>query len=211
MRHKSAYEESASSTTNTLRFDIPGQPCFVSTARKRLVAAVRDWNGNAITVDATETVGLVASELLTNAVSYAKGPLTISLWQEGTRVLLEVRDQNPQLPTSRCPSEDDEHGRGLALVSVLALRCGWETVAGGKVVWAELAVRSVQPCPTVRRPLHPTATLGPARRAPASLSASAPGRHVKAVPAMAYPKSGGDRPDDLPTKTPARPPRPGAD
>ncbi|MBY8884902.1 ATP-binding protein [Streptomyces sp. PTM05] len=210
MRHKSAYEESASSTTNTLRFDIPGQPYFVSVARRRLVATVRDWNGNAVAADAAEAVGLVASELLTNAVSYAEGSLAISLRQEGTRVLLEVRDQNPQLPMLRCPSEDDEHGRGLALASALALRCGWETVAGGKVVWAELAVCPAQPDPTVRRPLRPT-TLGPLRRAPAPLPASAPGRRVKAVPAMAHPKNGDGRPDDLPTKTPARPPRPGAD
>jgi hypothetical protein len=52
--------------------------------------------------------------------------------------LVEVWDQNFRLPVPAQPGLDEESGRGLMLVGVLAERWGWDLPASGigKIVWA---------------------------------------------------------------------------
>ncbi|MGW4997112.1 SpoIIE family protein phosphatase [Streptomyces hydrogenans] len=88
----------------------------------------------------TDSVELLISEVVTNAVRYAERPVTLRLLR--TDVLrCEVGDDSPQLPRQRRARETDEGGRGLFLVNRLARRWGATRLSGGKVVWFELATR----------------------------------------------------------------------
>ncbi|MEU0230224.1 MULTISPECIES: ATP-binding SpoIIE family protein phosphatase [unclassified Streptomyces] len=89
----------------------------------------------------TDSVELLISEVVTNAVRYAERPVTLRLLR--TDVLrCEVGDDSPQLPRQRRARETDEGGRGLFLVNRLARRWGATRLSGGKVVWFELATRT---------------------------------------------------------------------
>ncbi|MFI8961096.1 SpoIIE family protein phosphatase [Streptomyces sp. NPDC053493] len=88
--------------------------------------------------DLTDSVELLVSEVVTNAVRYAERPVTLRLLR--TDVLrCEVGDDSPQLPRQRRARDTDEGGRGLFLVNRLARRWGATRLSGGKVVWFELA------------------------------------------------------------------------
>ncbi|MFC9703545.1 SpoIIE family protein phosphatase [Streptomyces sp. NPDC056943] len=88
----------------------------------------------------TDSVELLISEVVTNAVRYAERPVTLRLLK--TDVLrCEVGDDSPQLPRQRRARDTDEGGRGLFLVNRLARRWGATRLSGGKVVWFELATR----------------------------------------------------------------------
>ncbi|WP_200304314.1 ATP-binding SpoIIE family protein phosphatase [Streptomyces adelaidensis] len=85
----------------------------------------------------TDSVELLISEVVTNAVRYATRPVTLRLLR--TDVLrCEVTDDVPQLPRLRQARATDEGGRGLYLVNRLAKRWGATRLSAGKVVWFEL-------------------------------------------------------------------------
>lgn len=87
--------------------------------------------------DLTDSVELLVSEVVTNAVRYASRPVTLRLLR--TDVLrCEVADDVPQLPRLRQARATDEGGRGLYLVNKLARRWGATRLSTGKVVWFEL-------------------------------------------------------------------------
>ncbi|GGY90575.1 hypothetical protein GCM10010365_06220 [Streptomyces poonensis] len=85
----------------------------------------------------SDSVELLISEVVTNAVRYASRPVTLRLLR--TDVLrCEVTDDVPQLPRLRQARATDEGGRGLYLVNKLARRWGATRLSAGKVVWFEL-------------------------------------------------------------------------
>ncbi|NUK49295.1 SpoIIE family protein phosphatase [Streptomyces lunaelactis] len=85
----------------------------------------------------SDSVELLVSEVVTNAVRYAERPVTLRLLR--TDVLrCEVGDDSPQLPRQRRARDTDEGGRGLFLVNRLARRWGATRLSTGKVVWFEL-------------------------------------------------------------------------
>ncbi|WP_329220638.1 SpoIIE family protein phosphatase [Streptomyces sp. NBC_01485] len=87
--------------------------------------------------DMSDSVELLVSEVVTNAVRYATRPVTLRLLR--TDVLrCEVGDDVPQLPRLRQARATDEGGRGLYLVNRLARRWGATRLSTGKVVWFEL-------------------------------------------------------------------------
>ncbi|GAA2921419.1 SpoIIE family protein phosphatase [Streptomyces thioluteus] len=89
----------------------------------------------------SDSVELLVSEVITNAVRYAERPITLRLLR--TNVLrCEVGDDVPQLPRLRQARPSDEGGRGLYLVNKLARRWGATRLSTGKVVWFELALPS---------------------------------------------------------------------
>ncbi|WP_231905089.1 MULTISPECIES: SpoIIE family protein phosphatase [Streptomycetaceae] len=80
---------------------------------------------------------LLVSELVTNALRVAGHEVQLRLMRVG-KLLVEVSDDDHNLPHLRRADEDDEDGRGLALVSNLSHRWGTSRKAVGKVVWFEL-------------------------------------------------------------------------
>ncbi|WP_163547429.1 SpoIIE family protein phosphatase [Candidatus Frankia nodulisporulans] len=85
-----------------------------------------------------DVVVLVLSELASNAVRHGRPPLSVRLRMLGSRAVVEVADGGGRLPRRRLAAVDDEAGRGLDLVSRLAVRHGVRPIADGKVVWAEI-------------------------------------------------------------------------
>ncbi|MDX3243019.1 ATP-binding protein [Streptomyces sp. ME18-1-4] len=98
--------------------------------------------------DATDTAELLLSELMTNAYRHARVPAGREIWARcmvtEDRVRVTVTDANATLPTPGAASLDDESGRGLALVAMLANDWGTERreCGIGKEVWFELALRA---------------------------------------------------------------------
>ncbi|WP_314253659.1 SpoIIE family protein phosphatase [Streptomyces sp. DSM 40907] len=87
----------------------------------------------------SDSLELLVSEVVTNAVRYAERPVTLRLLR--TDVLrCEVGDDSPQLPRQRRARDTDEGGRGLFLVNRMARRWGATRLSSGKVVWFELSL-----------------------------------------------------------------------
>jgi anti-sigma regulatory factor (Ser/Thr protein kinase) len=126
------------------RFVIAGVPSAVAPARRRCVATLRDW-GVPLNQDAEDAIELVSSELLGNAIRHADGSVLVALYAMVGRCLIEVYDNNPDPPIERSAAEDDESGRGLALVKFVATKHGWQPTEGGKKCWAELELPAGQP------------------------------------------------------------------
>ena len=57
---------------------------------------------------------------------------------DGSRVRIEVFDENSRVPVQAACPPDATSGRGLALVSSLSSSWGIENRTDGKVVWAEI-------------------------------------------------------------------------
>jgi two-component sensor histidine kinase len=115
----------------------PPEPRHVGDARRfvaeRLVATDLDH--------LVDTVGLIVSELATNAVRHAHSPFRVSLAREEDQLLLVVRDESsaPALLGEGEPSAGG--GRGLQLVSTLSREWGVTPHArGGKSVWARIDI-----------------------------------------------------------------------
>ncbi|MFJ8649913.1 SpoIIE family protein phosphatase [Streptomyces sp. NPDC093546] len=105
-------------------------------ARRLARRALARWNLGEL----SDSVELLVSEVVTNAVRYAERPVTLRLLR--TDVLrCEVGDDSPQLPRQRRARDTDEGGRGLFLVNRLARRWGATRLSTGKVVWFELPTR----------------------------------------------------------------------
>ena len=111
-------------------------PPTVPRARRLVRQAMAQWDLPESVRDTTE---LLATELVTNAVRYAHGPIELRLLRTRT-LLCEVRDDDHFLPILLEAGDLDEGGRGLFLVSQLALRWGVSRTANGKVVWFEMAL-----------------------------------------------------------------------
>ena len=80
---------------------------------------------------------LLVSELVTNAIKYAKGEILLRLVLESGSLACEVHDPSPALPRVLQVDKDAENGRGLHVVSQLASRWGARRNHSGKVVWCE--------------------------------------------------------------------------
>ncbi|MGF1431367.1 SpoIIE family protein phosphatase [Kitasatospora sp. LaBMicrA B282] len=84
----------------------------------------------------SDTTELLVSELVTNAVRVARDYVQLQLIRVD-KLLVEVSDDNHNLPSLEPAESMDENGRGLNLVSKLAERWGTARKAVGKVVWFE--------------------------------------------------------------------------
>ncbi|MFG2354402.1 ATP-binding protein [Streptomyces sp. NPDC048521] len=93
-----------------------------------------------------ETLILLVSELVTNAVVHTGRPAVLRLSLPGppapaapsATVRVEVADTSSRAPVPRCAGGDATGGRGLALVDCLADRWGWSPEGAGKSIWCEL-------------------------------------------------------------------------
>ena len=117
-----------------LSVDLPPEPSSATRAR----TLARERLGPSCTDDAIETIALLVTELVTNAILHARTPLQLTLESRPDHARICVEDASNEQPTVRHYETDAVTGRGLALVEELASSWGVETTATGKVVWCEV-------------------------------------------------------------------------
>ncbi|WP_345670323.1 ATP-binding protein [Streptomyces similanensis] len=125
-----------------MQLEIRPDPAEVGRAR-RWARSRLAGSGIAADEPLAETLVLLVSELVTNAVVHTGCPAVLRLSLPGTAaeaatVRLEVADASTRAPVPRCPDDDATGGRGLALVDGLADRWGWSAEGAGKRIWCEL-------------------------------------------------------------------------
>jgi len=150
-------------------------PRSASAARHDAIVQLRHWGLDTL----IDTVALVVSELITNALAASNHPsgvpgagqvvsrVAMRLTYSHRDLIVEVWDGGPGRPTRRTTDTDTdaEDGRGLHLVAALARDLGYHPVrvrtpdgyrTKGKIVWAALPHGTP---PTPHLPLSPAEQL----------------------------------------------------
>ncbi|MFJ6850686.1 SpoIIE family protein phosphatase [Streptomyces sp. NPDC091271] len=118
---------------NVAEWDVPSDPSAVARVRSEVSRKLNEWS----LVEEAFTTELILSELVTNSIRYANGPIGVRLIRDRT-LICEVSDRSSTSPHLRQAASMDEGGRGLFLVAQLAERWGTRyTDDGGKVIWTE--------------------------------------------------------------------------
>ncbi|WP_328494125.1 ATP-binding protein [Streptomyces sp. NBC_00414] len=130
----------------TDRMRYPNRSAYVKTARDRVRTVATDWG---LAESVVDDLALVVSELVTNAVLHV-GPvgsreIGVTLFLNPEYVRVEVRDSGTGLPVVKPLSAGEPDGRGLILVRHLADR--WDALPQvvGKIVFAEIDLKSSTP------------------------------------------------------------------
>lgn len=105
----------------------------VRSARRFVVAALEEWG-----VPASEELAIVASEIVTNALLHAHGPVEIAIECSEAAMRFEVSDGSAILPIVREVTAAETAGRGMRIVEQLVDRWGADVRPEGKTVWVEL-------------------------------------------------------------------------
>ncbi len=128
--------------------------------RPSAVRTARHWTASVLAdaspprdQDLIDSIVLLVSELVTNAIEAAGAPgasapapartprVWLAISGSPDLVRIEVHDStHAPVPPTCDRDEDEESGRGLQVISALATDWGWQPELYGKVVWCELAV-----------------------------------------------------------------------
>ncbi|GLZ33824.1 hypothetical protein Lesp02_60120 [Lentzea sp. NBRC 105346] len=104
-------------------------------ARQLVREAAASWN---LTEDLADDAQLVVTELVSNGIDHAEGPLELTVKRTTGGMFIEVSDRSTVLPQLRPVDPTSARGRGMQLVNALSERWGAEPNSVGKAVWAEL-------------------------------------------------------------------------
>ncbi|MFI1093274.1 SpoIIE family protein phosphatase [Streptomyces sp. NPDC020917] len=121
---------------DTAAWRLPARDDAAVRARALTAGLLEQWGTRD---DTRYTAMLLVSELVTNAVRFATGPVTVRLIRAGHSLLCEVGDTGNGRPRLGRVGLLDDRGRGLQVVHRLTTRWGVRWTDTGKVVWAELA------------------------------------------------------------------------
>jgi PAS domain S-box-containing protein len=123
----------AAAVSHRLKADEPA----VSNARRLVTDQLRGWS---VPKDIADDVVLMSSELVTNAFVHGRPPIDLRLRLTSSELVLEVQDRTSYRPKRRRAQDEDENGRGLQIVSLLADRWGTRATVSGKSVWCTKAI-----------------------------------------------------------------------
>jgi len=119
--------------------ELPAALESVREARRFTRNTLQRWELGAL----RDSMELVSSELVTNALRYAVppgapgAPVRLSIVRWASRVVCAVRDPSMVAPITKEADFVAETGRGLHLVESFSEKWGWAPLSGtGKVVWA---------------------------------------------------------------------------
>lgn len=121
----------------TCGFTVAAAVDAVPSARRQ-VAALAKGLGLPVSDEALETVELLASEVIANAVLHSGAPCDVAVTRIDERLRIEVTDTDLSLPSAVEAGPNDESGRGLLLVDALADAWGTQPEPCGKTTWFEI-------------------------------------------------------------------------
>lgn len=122
---------------------LPSDPASVPTARRYVADVLTGWGLDGA-ADLADSVRLIVSELATNAVLHTLGQsptFTVEVRLEREeRLHIGVTDSHPRRPRRLPAAVQQDNGRGLVIIRVLAAEAGGRlsvtpTEDGGKTVW----------------------------------------------------------------------------
>jgi anti-sigma regulatory factor (Ser/Thr protein kinase) len=105
-------------------------------ARRYVAEVLSAWH----VADTCAAILLALSELVTNAVTHGRGLVKVRLALHRSVLRVEVEDEGPGLPATRCVATDadDIGGRGLCIVDKVADALGHSRPGEDRsVVWLE--------------------------------------------------------------------------
>ncbi len=116
------------------RVSLGHEPQAPRAARRFVDETLRRWR----CAEALDTIELLVSELVTNAITHAASAAEVAVVLQPERIRIEVADESTELPKPREAGPRDASGRGLALVEELATAWGVDVRGEGKTVWFEV-------------------------------------------------------------------------
>jgi anti-sigma regulatory factor (Ser/Thr protein kinase) len=116
--------------------ELPPEPSSATRARR----LAREQLAMACPSEVLETVSLLVTELVTNAILHARTPLRLVIETHADYVHLCVEDASRLQPEVHHYGTDAVTGRGLALVEQLASSWGVDGTSTGKVVWCKIPI-----------------------------------------------------------------------
>jgi DNA-binding NarL/FixJ family response regulator len=119
----------------TERQRFPAELLSARAARKFVAGVLEEWS----CADLEDSVQLLVSELVTNAVVHAQSDVEVVLHLREDRVRVEVIDAAAEYVHRRDAGDDEQSGRGMALTEALAVAWGIDTLLAGKSVWFEVS------------------------------------------------------------------------
>jgi len=140
-----------------IEWRLPRHARSVGRARLLFREQARSWE---LSHEVTDTAELLLSELMTNAYRHAKVPAGREIWARAIltedRLRVLVADASDALPAPRSGSVEEDSGRGLALVELLAEAWGAQAREGGvgKSVWFEVILSGAVEVHPTRRSLR---------------------------------------------------------
>jgi anti-sigma regulatory factor (Ser/Thr protein kinase) len=117
---------------------LSADPVSIPQARRFVAERIGDLHD----AELNNTLVLLVSEIVTNAILHSPAPTSLCVSRRGRCVRVEVADRGEK-PPRMFDALDllKPSGRGLQIVDRLATRWGHDALpAGGKVVWFELDV-----------------------------------------------------------------------
>ncbi|MEZ0076480.1 ATP-binding protein [Planotetraspora sp. GP83] len=120
---------------------LPRDTKCVASARRFVRDVAIDWDA---AEDVPEVAELLASELITNALTHgsvgvpATSTIRVTVSREKELLVVDVHDPSSKLPRLRQAGQLDLRGRGLAIVQTFSHHWGWALTPYGKSVWFQL-------------------------------------------------------------------------
>jgi amino acid transporter/anti-sigma regulatory factor (Ser/Thr protein kinase) len=113
-------------------WELTADPATVAKARSATTGQLSEWGLDELAF----TTELIVSELVTNAIRYAHGPIQVRLIRDRS-LACEVSDTGHTSPHLRHAATDEEGGRGLFIIAQITARWGTRYTASGKTIWTE--------------------------------------------------------------------------
>jgi anti-sigma regulatory factor (Ser/Thr protein kinase) len=123
-----------------ITFNVAPEPESVTFARHFTQTTLERWDIGFL----NEDVGLVVTELVTNALRHSlpprltepTGAIQLRIIWQAPYLLCGIQDAGEDLPRRREPDYATETGRGLHIVESFSNMWGWARLNSGKIVWA---------------------------------------------------------------------------
>lgn len=132
----------------TRREAVPCNPSGAAVGRHAVTAALTETlhsvgsEDRAADHELVYEAGVVAIELLSNAVRACRSRIALRLDVHHGSIRIGVYDDGPGVPVERQVRADEVGGRGLRIVESLSTSWGTIPRPAGKCVWSELPVAS---------------------------------------------------------------------